>query len=64
MRIPRPILVLTVMLALVPSPMAQELPKVLPEVVQHAEPNYPLLARENWIRGEVRVKINTDGESV
>jgi TonB family protein len=64
MRIPSDILVLSVWLASVPGIVAQEVPDVLPKVVQHSEPIYPPLARQTRIQGDVRVKITTDGESV
>ena len=64
MRIPYIILVLSVLLASVPRIVAQEVPDVLPKVVQHSEPIYPPLARQTRIQGEVRVKVTTDGESV
>jgi TonB family protein len=64
MRIPSGILVLSVLLAAVPGTAAQEVPDVLPKVVQHSEPIYPPLARQTRIQGDVRVKLTTDGESV
>jgi Gram-negative bacterial TonB protein C-terminal len=36
----------------------------LPQVVQHADPTYPPLARQTRISGDVHVEITTDGESV
>jgi TonB family protein len=64
MRHARTILMLSVLLASVPSAMAKESPEVLPKVVQHTEPIYPPLARQTRIQGEVRLRITTDGESV
>ena len=42
----------------------QEPSEVLPKVVQHDEPQYPLLARTANIQGDVVVKFSTDGQSV
>jgi len=64
MRTPFGILVLSVLLAFVPPIAAQEVPDVLPKLVQHSEPIYPPLARQTRIQWDVRVKITTDGESV
>lgn len=64
MRILSGILVLSVLLASMPGVVAQEVPNVLPKVIQHSEPIYPPLARQTRIQGEVRVKVTTDGESV
>jgi TonB family protein len=64
MRNPSGILVLSALLASVPCVVAQEVPEVLPKVVQHSEPIYPPLARQTRIQGDVRVKVSTDGESV
>jgi hypothetical protein len=36
----------------------------LPQVVQHADPTYPPLARQTRISGDVHLEITTDGESV
>jgi len=36
----------------------------LPQVVQHADPTYPPLARQTRISGDVHIEITTDGESV
>ena len=58
------ILMLSVLLVLVPSTLAQEPTEALPKVVQHSEPIYPPLARQTRIQGEVSVKVTTDGESV
>jgi TonB family protein len=63
MRIPSGILVLSALLSSAQGTVAQE-PDTLPKVVQHSEPNYPPLARQTRIQGDVRVKITTDGESV
>ncbi len=65
MRHARAILILSALLAAIPSAMArQSSPEVLPKVVQHSEPTYPPLARQTRIQGEVRVKVTTDGDSV
>jgi TonB family protein len=64
MRIASGILVLSVLLTPVSAIVAQELPDVLPKVVQHSEPFYPPLARQTRIQGDVRVRVTTDGESV
>jgi hypothetical protein len=55
---------LSVLLVVVPSALAQESTEALPKVVQHSEPIYPPLARQARIQGEVSVKVTTDGESV
>src|SRR5712692_7421649 len=57
------ILILSVLLMVVPSALAQESTEALPKVVQHSEPIYPPLARQARIQGEVSVKVTTDGES-
>jgi len=44
--------------------MAQEPEKPPPNVVEHAEPGYPSLARMARIMGDVRVRFTTDGQSV
>src|SRR3979490_2717972 len=59
MRIPYIILVLSVLLASVPRIVAQEVPDVLPKVVQHSEPIYPPLARQTRIQGELRVSCGS-----
>jgi hypothetical protein len=64
MRPARTILMLSVLLAVVPSTLAQESAETLPKVMQHSEPIYPPLARQTRIQGEVSVKVTTDGESV
>jgi len=64
MRIPRTILVSSVLLAAIAGASARQSPEVLPKVVQHTEPTYPPLARQTRIQGEVRVKVTTDGESM
>jgi outer membrane biosynthesis protein TonB len=58
------ILMLSILLVVVPSALAQESTEALPKVVQHTEPIYPPLARQTRIQGEVSVKVTTDGESV
>jgi TonB family protein len=58
------ILVLSVLVWPVPVAMAQQPSGALPQVIQHAQPIYPPLARQTRIDGEVRVKFTTDGESV
>jgi Gram-negative bacterial TonB protein C-terminal len=63
MRIFHTILVLSIFLV-VETTSAQECSEALPNVIQHAEPLYPPIARTAHITGEVRVKITTDGESV
>ena len=63
-RIPRAVLVLSVLLAAVVSASAQESPRPLPKVVQHSEPMYPPIARTAHIEGNVRVELTTNGESV
>ena len=35
-----------------------------PAIAEHAAPNYPPLARQTRISGDVRVKVTTDGEAV
>jgi Gram-negative bacterial TonB protein C-terminal len=64
MRTAHSILMLSSLLVVMPSAMAQQFPEVLPKVIQHSEPMYPPLARQTRIQGDVRVKITTDGESV
>lgn len=64
MRHARTIVMLSVLIGLVPSIMAQQLSEALPRVVQHAQPIYPPLARQTRIDGDVRVKFTTDGEAV
>lgn len=64
MRHARSILMLSSLLAAMPSAMAQQSSEVLPKVIQHSEPMYPPLARQARIQGEVSVKVTTDGESV
>lgn len=64
MRHARSILMLSALLAAMPSAMAQQSSEVLPKVIQHTEPMYPPLARQARIQGEVRVKVTTNGESV
>jgi TonB family protein len=58
------ILMLSVLIGPVPSAMAQQSSEALPQVIQHAQPMYPPLARQTRIDGEVRVKFTTDGESI
>ena len=58
------ILALSILLPSVPRIAAQEVPGVLPKVVQHTEPIYPPLARQTRIQGDVRIKITADGDSV
>src|SRR5512137_1057092 len=58
------VLILSVLLASVPTLSAQESTETLPKVVQHSEPIYPPLARQTRIQGVVSVKVTTDGESV
>jgi TonB family protein len=58
------ILMLPVLIGLVPIAMAEQPSEALPQVVQHAQPKYPPLARQTRISGEVRVRFTTDGESV
>lgn len=43
---------------------AQETPKPLPEVVEHATPIYPPLARQARIQGQVRLRVTTNGHVV
>jgi len=64
MRPARTILLLSVLLVVVTSVMAQESTEALPKVAQHSEPIYPPLARQTRIEGAVSVKVTTDGESV
>ena len=64
MRHARSTLMLSALLAAMPSALAQQSTEVLPKVVQHSEPVYPPLARQTRIQGEVLVKVTTDGESV
>ncbi len=64
MRHARSTLMLSALLAAMPTAMAQQSTEVLPKVVQHSEPVYPPLARQTRIQGEVLVKVTTDGESV
>src|SRR2546422_10228245 len=59
----RSTLMLSALLAAMPSALAQQSTEVLPKVVQHTEPIYPPLARQARIQGEVSVKVTTDGES-
>lgn len=63
MRLPCMILALS-FVAAISSASAQESSEIFPKVAQHAEPNYPLLARQARIQGDVRVQVITDGESV
>src|SRR5579859_6393311 len=58
------VLMLSVLLALVPSVAGQESTETMPKVVQHSDPSYPPLARQTRVQGEVSVKVTTDGESV
>ena len=58
------ILMLSVLLVVVASTLAQESAETLPKVMQHSEPIYPPLARQTRIQGEESVKVTTDGESV
>lgn len=58
------ILMLSVLLAVVPSALAQEPAETLPKIVRHSEPTYPPIARTAHVQGEVRVKFTTNGESV
>jgi TonB family protein len=58
------ILLLSVLLVVVTSVLAQESTEALPKVTQHSEPTYPPLARQTRIEGTVSVKVTTDGESV
>ncbi len=55
---------LSVLAVLAPCARAQESERPVPNVVQHAEPLYPPLARQARISGDVRVRFTTDGESV
>ena len=64
MRHARMTLVLLVVIGRVPMTMAQQSSGAVPQVVQHAQPTYPPLARQTRIDGEVRVRFTTDGESV
>src|SRR3989442_15946821 len=64
MRHARSTLMLSALLAAMPSALAQQSTEVLPKGVQHTEPIYPPLARQTRIQGEVLVKVTTDGESV
>lgn len=64
MRDVRIILVLSVLIGPLPIVMAQQVSEALPQVMQHAQPTYPPLARQTRIDGEVRVKFTTDGQSV
>jgi TonB family protein len=64
MRHARMILMLPVLIGLVPMAMAQQSSAALPQVVQHAQPTYPPLARQTRIDGQVRVRFTTDGGSV
>jgi hypothetical protein len=51
--------------ALIPSlAKAQETERLLPKVVEHAEPFYPSLCRQARISGDVSVRFTTDGQSV
>lgn len=43
---------------------AQDSAGAVPKVAEHATPNYPPLARQTRISGDVRVKVTTDGEAV
>ncbi|MFZ0820580.1 MAG: energy transducer TonB [Candidatus Acidiferrales bacterium] len=58
------ILIATTSLVAAVSPTAQETTETLPPVIQHAEPVYPIIARQMRVHGDVHVKIITDGESV
>jgi TonB family protein len=64
MRLLHIILALATLLAAGASPTAQESGEALPTVAQHADPTYPMIARQMRIQGDVRVRITTDGESV
>jgi len=64
MRNAQMILVLSVLIGPVSIAMAQQPSEALPQVIQHAQPTYPPLARQTRIDGEVRVKFTTDGASV
>jgi hypothetical protein len=43
---------------------AQDSAGAVPAVAEHAAPNYPPLARQTRISGDVRVKVTIDGEAV
>src|ERR1700722_18212641 len=43
---------------------AQATPRELPEVIEHANPVYPPLARMARIGGSVQLRITTDGHAV
>jgi TonB family protein len=64
MRHARMILMLSALIGSVTIAMAQQSSEALPQVIQHAQPMYPPLARQTRIDGEVRIKFTTDGESV
>jgi hypothetical protein len=64
MRHVRIILMVSVLIGPVPIVVAQQSSEVLPQVIQHAQPTYPPLARQTRIDGEARIKFTTDGESV
>jgi hypothetical protein len=57
-------LTMLVLLVLLPSASAQESAEPVPRVLQHSDPAYPPLARQTRTKGDVRVKVTTDGESV
>jgi TonB family protein len=44
--------------------LAQESAKTLPEVTEHAAINYPALARQARIQGQVRLRVTTNGHVV
>lgn len=63
MRSPHAVLAMAILMVTTAS-AAQQSPEVLPNVVHHAEPTYPAIARAAHVEGDVLVQISTDGESV
>jgi TonB family protein len=57
-------LALSVLLTIPAGLIGQDSQEALPKVLEHAEPQYPAIARAAHVEGEVRVRIVTNGESV
>ena len=64
MRRPNIVIIFSLLLMLAASASAQYPSEGLPRVIQHEEPQFPVIARTAHVSGEVRVRITTDGESV
>lgn len=64
MKLAQAVFALLLLAVLMPCAIAQGLQRPLPNVVEHADPIYPPLARQAWISGDVLVRFATDGQSV